>query len=581
MYIPSPVASTRSLTAGRGIGFHPSASADITSTYASSPSPRKQAYIVSVLTPAMITPSKDSTTATGVTTFSVGTAGTNITGANGSPSPVIGTGLSNYAAIQLVYFGPFSGVIASFLVIPRSIVLSQDLAGPTPGVVGLFFGPFFMRASFFRAFTAILISQLPATAKNIVGERSNTGPRRAHYYGFLSGSLGALRTAIHRQVKERSGARRIEEPTGAGVILGLSKGGTAGRQIGSFFVPLRGSVVSPYICSLGRIVGAVSEVGVGIFMRMFLLLIYLSRLDLATRGGVALSKGIASRRNAPLSLMAVTIRGAISNACASSDKLCSLRMSPNGRAFIISSLKCRAVGASLSLRRSGALSFGLRRDSMDVDPIRICKGARSRRMERDTLSIGTLSIGPIVGSLGDLGRLIGHADNIGVHRRKNMNSSFSLSVGNLSNGSIHCFVSNIPLSDGKDCIALTGLPIGLVSQIRVCGNMMPTSLKASTLNKTIGVVARTRGGDFVSTSCDVNSFRARHTGLGTRFVRQRAKLIIHPTVNVDCSGGSCQVGSIRVHGRANSRFVCNGPGHFRSNCFSLLTRVRTKVANGF
>lgn len=308
--------------------------------------------------------------------------------------------------------------------------------------------------------------------------------------------------------------------------------------------------------------------------------VYLLPTNDVTRGGIALSKGIVSRRKAPVTRTAVTIRGAASNACASSQKGCSLRITPNGRAFIISFLNCRAIGRSLSVQRSGGRGFALRRDTITLGSIRMCKGARARGIGRKTFTIGTLSVGPVMGSLGGLGSLIGHAANVGIERRNKINSSFSLSVGNLSKGSVHCFLSKVPLSAGKDNISLTGLPVGVVSQVRVCGKMIPTDLKASTLNNAVGVVAGRRGGSCLSMSCNVNSFRARGTSLGTRFMRGGAKLVIQPAINVGCSGGSCEVGGMRVHSRDKSGFVCNGPGHFRSNCFSLLTRIRTKFIGG-
>lgn len=59
----------------------------------------------------MIRPSNGSSTATLVTTFSVGTAVTKITGAFGSPLPVITTAFSFRAAAIRMWIGPISVVL--------------------------------------------------------------------------------------------------------------------------------------------------------------------------------------------------------------------------------------------------------------------------------------------------------------------------------------------------------------------------------------------------------------------------------------------------------------------------------------
>lgn len=114
--MPSPADPLLSSTLALGIDFQPSVSIDSTITMASSFEPRNLEYRIYVVTPAIMRPSKDANFATFVTTFSVGTADTKMTGASVSPRPDTGTILIRFAYAILLCMDPIS-VIFCFRIV--------------------------------------------------------------------------------------------------------------------------------------------------------------------------------------------------------------------------------------------------------------------------------------------------------------------------------------------------------------------------------------------------------------------------------------------------------------------------------
>lgn len=241
----------------------------------------------------------------------------------------------------------------------------------------------------------------------------------------------------------------------------------------------------------------------------------------------------------------VCMRSLGGKASASGGNRFSVRIPTKRCQVIVSCVKCHAQRRRIEVSRLGAggLIVHLRPRARSLNRIIIATGDRTHRLHRRTVPVSIVDVRRLRKAIDGIRSILSGAMNMAVHGAKKMNDSSHISMHNLRKGHVNFFVSNDPVGSGSSFVSVGSVPMSVVSQVRVCGKIMPTEFNNSSIKKTMGVIVERCPPGCLSTDCDVRDFGARGLSLMAGHGVTAGKLRFKNKKFCACSSGGCGVRS--------------------------------------
>lgn len=287
---------------------------------------------------------------------------------------------------------------------------------------------------------------------------------------------------------------------------------------------------------------------VGRRMLFFFFALVLANVDISTRANKKQVTNIivSGTNRRPLPNTAVFVRRLGGNVIASKRNrflLSSIPTTACALAMEFVNCRARAHGLAINGREKGGVVVHLGTRTGSLSRIMIVNGDRTHGLQRRTVPVSIVDVGRVRKAIGGMRSVLTGATKVAIHTANKANDASHVSIHKLRNGHVKLFVSKGPVGSGSSFVSVGSVPIRVVSHVRVCGKIIPTGFKNSTMNNTIGVIVGRCPPGCLSIGCSCNDFGARGTsiidGVGVTPGKVRFKLKNFCA----CTSGSCGVGS--------------------------------------